>query len=116
MTCYRPVEGVTTFTVGRSYLCDVTVPPEIAVRSVYKRIAETKHCKLTRLENGKIGLTGYTMAGTFVNGVKVKFLYTAILKDGDVVSLISVEKGPSSTFHTGVSTISSNNVGDVVHW
>jgi hypothetical protein len=33
-----------------------------------------------------------------------------------VVSLISVEKGPSSTFHTGVSTISSNNVGDVVNW
>jgi hypothetical protein len=93
----------------------VTVPPAIVVRSVYKRIALSKHCTLRRLANVKTALTGHTVAGTFVNGVKVKFLYTVTVKDGDVVSLISVEEGPSFTFHTGVATSSSSNVCDVVN-
>lgn len=76
----------------------MTVPPAIVVRSVYKRIALSKHCTLRRLENGKTALTGHTVAGTFVNGVKVKFLYTVTVKDGDVISLISVEESQASHF------------------
>jgi hypothetical protein len=99
--------------IGSSYLCDVTVPHDIEVRSVNKLIAETKHYSLRIVKNGKIGLSSYTMAGMFLNGVKIKWLYTVCVKAGDVVSLVSVEDGPSFTFHADVSTISSNNVGDV---
>lgn len=91
----------------------MTVPYVITERSVYKRIAETKHCSLRALKNGKIGLSSYTMAGSFLNGVKLKWLYTVYVKAGDVVSLVSVEDGPSFTFHTDASTISSNDVGYV---
>lgn len=47
--------------------------------------------------------------------MKVKFLCTVNVKDGDVVSLIYVEKGPSFTFHTYLLNHSSNAVCDGVN-
>lgn len=49
-------------------------------------------------------------------GVKIKWLYTVYVEAGDVVSLVSVEDGPSFTFHTDVSTISSNNFSANIHY
>jgi hypothetical protein len=48
--------------------------------------------------------------------VKIKWLYTVYVEAGDVVSLVSVEDGPSFTFHTDVSTISSNNFSANIHY
>jgi hypothetical protein len=67
------------------------------------------------MQNRKIVLSAHSVAGLFVNGVKVKFLCTVNVKDGNVVSLIYVEKGPSFTFHTDLSNRSSNAVCDGVN-
>lgn len=99
----RSVAGDATLRVGLSYLCAVPVPPKTTSLRLYKRISESRHCTLTRNSNGKIRLTNYSMIGTFINGVRVKFMRTAPVEDGDVVALISCEDGPTFTFHTQLS-------------
>lgn len=96
---HRSVAGDAPIRVGLRYLCAVPVPYTTSPRHVYKRISENWHCKLTKCSNGKIMLRSYSMVGTFINGVKVKFLNTATVEEGDVVSLISAEEGPTFTFH-----------------
>lgn len=81
-------------------MCAVTVPPASAERAVYKRVALDKHCTLRRHGNGKIVLRSFTVTGTYVNSEKVKFLYAATVRDGDVISLVSLEDGPWCTFYT----------------
>lgn len=100
---HRSVAGDGPIRVGRSYLCAVPVPSPTAARRVLNRISEKRHCTLTRHSNGKMRLTGYSAVGTFINGVRVKFLRSAPVEDGDVVSLISGEEGPTFTFHTKLS-------------
>jgi hypothetical protein len=76
------------------------VPRAGAERTAYKRVGLVKHCTLHRLENGKVLLRPYAIAGTYVNSAKVKLFTTKIVGDGDIVSLVSLENGPWFTFHT----------------
>ncbi len=68
------------------------------------------------MRDGKAVLSAHSVARTFGNIVKGKFLSTVTVKDGDVVSFIFVGEGPRFTFTTDVSNSSSSNFCNAVNW
>lgn len=88
----------------------MTVPRAGAQPDAYQGVNSFKHCTIRRLENGKFMIRPYSLASTFVNTVKVKLFTAAYLRDGDIVSLVSLEYGPWFTFHTDEPTRSVSGV------